>query len=94
MIDFLSGGVDYLGPDPLSLTFISGQTVGAQRCSVISAVDDTLIEAAERFSISMTPHSPSDEDSIRFTTGQDIAAVIIIQDPNDSMSADSIAMFE
>ena len=80
------GGVDYVGPDPLTLTFISGQTVGAQRCSAISAIDDTLIEAVETFSIHLTS-SPSDEDSVRFTMGQDVATIIIVQDPNDSMSS-------
>ena len=90
--NFFIGGIDYLGPDPLSLTFISGQTVGAQRCSAISVIDDTLIEAAEGLSISLTPYFPSDEDFVRLTIGQDIAAVIIVQDPNDSMSADSIAL--
>lgn len=70
----------------MTLTFISGQTVGAQRCSAISAIDDSLIEAVERLSISLIPSS-SDEDSVRFITGQSIATVIIVQDPNDSMSA-------
>ena len=73
------------------LTFISGQTIGAQRCSAISAIDDSLIEAVETLSISLIP-SPSDEDSVRFTTGQSIATVIIVQDPNDSASTCRLSM--
>lgn len=69
----------------MTLTFISGQTIGAQRCSLISAIDDTLIEAVESLSISLIPSS-SDEDSVRLTMGQGIATVIIVQDPNDRMS--------
>lgn len=79
----LVGGVDYTGPTPLMLTFISGQTVDAQRCTVISVLDDTLIEDDETFSISLIA-SPADGNSVRFTTGENVTTVTIVQDPNDS----------
>lgn len=79
----LIGGVDYIGPDPLVLTFMSGQVVDAQRCAVISATDDSLIEDVETLSISLTT-SPTDGDSVRFTMGESTTTVAIVQDPNDS----------
>ena len=76
--------MDYLGPSPSTLTFISGQTVGAQRCTVISAVDDTLIEDDESLNITLSV-APADLDSVRYTTGESSTSVTIVQDPNDSM---------
>ena len=74
-----------MNPTPSSaLTFISGQTVGAQRCIVISALDDSLIEGEEVLNVSMIAF-PSDGDAVRFTAGQGVATVTILQDPNDSM---------
>ena len=77
-------GLDYMSPTLSALTFISGQTVGAQRCTVISALDDSLIETEEVLNVSMTA-SPTDGDAVRFTAGQGVATVTILQDPNDSM---------
>ena len=80
----LLDGLDYVGPHPMMLTFTSGQTVGAQRCAVIFAIDDPLIEDVEAFNISLAA-SPSVENTVRFTIGEDITTVIIVQDPNDSV---------
>ena len=77
-------GLDYLGPTPATLTFISGQEVGAQRCTVLSAVDDALIEDDESLNISLSVSSAADEDSVRYTEGEGSTTVTIIQDPNDS----------
>lgn len=76
--------LDYMNPTPSALTFISGQTVGAQRCTVISAQDDLLIEGKEVLNVSLIP-IPSDEDAVRFTMGQGVATVEILPDPDDSM---------
>lgn len=65
------------------LTFTSGQNVGAQRCAVLFAVDDSLIEDGETLNISLAA-STSDESVVRFTIGGDVATVTIVQDPNDS----------
>ena len=67
----------------MMLTFTSGQTIGAQSCAVIIAVDDPLIEDVESFNISLAA-SPSDESTVRFTIAEDITTVTIVQDPNDS----------
>ena len=65
------------------LTFISGQTVGAQRCTLVSSRDDLSIEEEEMLNITLIP-SPSDGTSVRFTVGESVTTVAIIQDPNDS----------
>ena len=65
------------------LTFISGQTVGAQRCTDVSILDDNLIEDDEMFTLSLIA-SPSDESAVTFTQGENATNITILQDPNDS----------
>ena len=67
----------------MMLTFTSGQSVGAQSCAVLFTIDDSLIEDVETFNISLAA-SPSDESTVRFTIGEDVTTVTILQDPNDS----------
>ena len=67
----------------MMLTFTSGQTVGAQRCTVLFTIHDSLIEDVETFNISLAA-SPSDENIVRFAIGEDVTTVTILQDPNDS----------
>ena len=67
----------------MMLTFTSGQSVGAQHCAVLVAIDDSLIEGVETFNISLAA-SPSDENIVRFTIAEDVTTVTIMQDPNDS----------
>ena len=67
---------------PDTVTFIPGQTIGAQRCTVVSSRDDTSIEDEETFIITLVPSS-SDGNSVRFTNGGSIT-VAIVQDPDDS----------
>ena len=66
------------------LTFTSGQTVGAQHCTEILAIDDNYIEDVETLNFSLAA-LPADEDIVRFTSGKDVATITIVQDPNDSM---------
>lgn len=68
----------------MTLTFTSGQTAGAQRCAVILTIDDFLIEDNEMFNVSLSA-SPTDRDSVRFTMGEDVVTVTIVQDSRDSM---------
>lgn len=58
---------------------------GAQRCTLISALDDPLYEGDETFTIVLAT-SPMDGSSVRFTTGENVATVTILRDLNDSMS--------
>ena len=78
-------------PSSLMLMFTSGQTVGAQHCITLSALDDTLYEEDETFTVALTASSPTDGNSVRFTAGENIITVIILSDPNDSMSCILIA---
>ena len=72
-----------MSPSPPVLTFISGQMVGAQRCTDISVLDDNLIEDDEIFTLSLIA-SPSDASAVTFTAGENFTTVNILQDPNDS----------
>ena len=67
------------------LTFISGQTVGAQRCTDVSVLDDNLIEEDEIFILSLVA-SPHDENAVMFVAGENYTTITILQDPNDSKS--------
>ena len=70
----------------MMLTFTSGQTVGAQDCAVLFAIDDPLIEDVETLSISLAASSSeSDGNIVRFTAEKRVANVTIVQDPNDSV---------
>ena len=69
----------------MMLTFISGQTVGAQHCAEILAIDDHLIEDVETLNISLTVESSIDDSIVRFTTERNTATVSIVQDANDSV---------
>ena len=80
-----SGGLDYTGPSPSMLTFISGQTVSAQRCTDVSVLDDNLIEDDEIFILSLVA-SPDDESAVMFVAGENYTTITILQDPNDSKS--------
>ena len=79
-----AGGIDYALPPLLTLVFTSGQTVGAQQCTVVSAFDDPLYEGDEIFSIALTT-LPEDQGSVRFTEGENVTTVTILRDLNDSM---------
>ena len=79
-------GVDYITPSSLTLMFTSGQTVGAQHCITLSALDDTLYEQDETLNVVLTS-SPTDGNSVRFTAGENVTIVTISSDPNDSMYA-------
>ena len=68
----------------MMLIFTLGQTLGAQRCTMFFAVDDSFIEDVETLNISLAA-SPSDENIVRFTAENGVATVTIVQDPNDSM---------
>ena len=74
------------------LIFTSGQTVGAQRCAVLFAIDDSLIEGVETFNISLAA-SPSDENIVRFAIAEDVTTVTIMQDPNDSAYTKNIKSY-
>ena len=81
---YLVDGIDYVGPRPTMLTFTSGQSAGAQLCAQLFAIDDSLIEDSETFNVSLAA-SPSEETIVRFTIGENVATVTIVQDPNDSV---------
>lgn len=72
------------------LMFTYGQTVGAQRCTVISAFDDPLYEVDETFTIALTT-LPDDQGLVRFTEGENVTTVTILRDLNDSMLAHAMA---
>ena len=72
-----------MNPSPSTLTFISGQTVGAQRCIDVSILDDNLIEDDETFTLSLIA-SLTDESAVMFTAGGNSTTITILQDPNDS----------
>ena len=74
-----------MSPSPSTLTFISGQTVGAQRCTDVTVLDDNLIEDDEIFSLSLIA-SLTDENAVMFTAGENFTIITILQDPNDSKS--------
>lgn len=80
-----TAGADYNGPSPLMLTFSSGQFSGAQRCTSVLVLDDSLIEEDEFFNVSLHV-SPSDSSAVRFTGGIQTTTVTIVQDPNDGVS--------
>lgn len=42
-----------------SLTFPSGSTDGAQRCALVTALSDNLVESDEEFSLSLTLVTPT-----------------------------------
>ena len=73
---------DYFGPFPIALNFSRGQTVGAQQCTTMFAIDDTLIEDDETFNISLTTSA----SFVTFTPEASVATITILQDPNDSKS--------
>lgn len=75
----------------MTLTFTSGQTIGAQLCALILALDDSLIEDVETFNISFTATLP-DGNSVRFAVEEAITTVRILQDPNDSMLEDLLVI--
>ena len=77
-------GLDYDSPLPATLTYISGQTVGGQRCTTLNVLDDLLIEDEEMVNVTLSV-SLGDEDSVRFTTGESFTTVTIVEDPFDSM---------
>jgi hypothetical protein len=85
MILSLIDSGDYAGPFPVSLSFSTGQTIGAQQCTTILAIDDTLIEDDETFNISLTTSS-ADDSFVTFTPEASVATITIVQDPNDSKS--------
>ena len=66
------------------MTFTSGQTIGAQHCITVRALDDTLYEENEAFNVALTASNPT-EHSVRFTAGENVTTVTILRDPNDSM---------
>ena len=74
-------------PSSLMLMFTSGETVEAQHCITLTALDDTLYEEDETFNVALIAASPSDEESVRFTAGENVTTVTISSDPNDSMYA-------
>lgn len=80
-----TGGQDYTGPSQSTLTFIPGQTVGAQRCTDVSVLDDNLIEDDEIFTLSLVV-SPMDASAVMFVAGQNFTTITILQDPDDSKS--------
>ena len=80
---------DYFDPFPIALNFSRGQTVGAQQCTTMFAIDDTLIEDDETFNISLTTSS-ADASFITFTPEASVATITIVQDPNDSKSYNNI----
>lgn len=66
------------------LTFRPGQTVGDQLCTVVSVLDDNIIEDEETFFLTLSV-APEDMNFVKFSGGN-LSIVSIIQDPNDSMS--------
>ena len=79
----LTDSRDYFGPFPITLNFSREQTVGAQQCTTVFAINDTLIEDDETFNISLTT-STADASFVTFTPEASIATITIVQDPNDS----------
>lgn len=77
-----TGGIDYTGPSPSMITFGPGQSVGDEHCTVVSVVDDNLIEDEETFNLILSV-SPADVDLVDFI-GRGTSSFNIIQDPNDS----------
>lgn len=71
------------------LTFTPGQTVGTQQCTTVFALEDTLIEGDETFTISLAVSS-ADASSVRFTPETRVATVTIVQDSNDSKYENSL----
>ena len=64
------------------MTYISGQTVGGQRCTTLNVLDDLLIEDEEMVNVTLSV-SMGDEDSVRYTTGESFTTVTIVEDPFD-----------
>jgi hypothetical protein len=67
----------------MSLNFPRGQTVGAQQCTRVVTIDDTLIEDDETFNVSLAASS-ADASFVTFTPEASVATITIVQDPNDS----------
>jgi hypothetical protein len=67
----------------MSLNFSRGQIVGAQQCTTVLAIDDTLIEDDETFNVSLAASS-ADASFVTFTPEASVATITIVQDPNDS----------
>ena len=67
----------------MSLSFSRGQTAGAQQCTTVFALDDTMIEDDEIFNISLATSS-ADANIVTFTPESSVATITIVQDPNDS----------
>ena len=59
--------------------------VGAEQCTTVFALDDTLIEDDETFNISLATSS-ADASFATFTPEASVATITIVQDPNDSKS--------
>ena len=44
-------GVDFFGPEPPVLTFVSGQSTGDTQCASVAILDDSFLESERNFSI-------------------------------------------
>lgn len=75
-------GVDFIGPDPSILTFISGQSAGDIQCADVTILDNSILEGERSFSVELR-EVPS-ERSVKINETMMSVDVKIDIDPNDS----------
>lgn len=75
-------GVDFIGPEPSMLTFISGQSTGDIQCADVTILDNSILEGERSFSVQLA-EVPS-EMKVKVSDTMMSVDINIEDDPNDS----------
>jgi hypothetical protein len=75
-------GVDFIGPDPSMLTFISGQSMGDIQCANMTILDNSILERERSFSVELREIRL--ETSVKINETMTSMDIDIENDPNDS----------
>jgi hypothetical protein len=81
MMFIFSENSDYVGRSNVSITFLSGDVTGTNRCTSISINEDSIVEYNETFDVILTENS----DRLVIQSGRNNTQITIIED-NDSKS--------
>ena len=76
-------GVDYVGPEPMLLTFTSGQSMGDVQCASVTILDDTILSGQRNLSIRLILYQGGIGSGVRIDQNMSSINVLIDDDTDD-----------
>jgi hypothetical protein len=85
-------GVDFIGPDPSVLTFMSGQSTGDVRCADVTILDNLILDGERSFSIELG--EVRSETNVKINETMTSVDIDIDDDPNDRKFVQAIRFID